>query len=179
MQKWQVDSSWTFFLDRDGVINERIFDGYVRDPKEFVFKPGVLEALKLLNSRNVRIIVVTNQQGVSRGWMSISNLEAIHSYMLQEIEHSGGRIDLCLSALNLKGEQPDRRKPNKAMALEAKVKFPEIDFERAVMIGDTDSDVLFGRNLGMRTVVIRSKEELTEKADLLVDGLLEFVKMLE
>jgi phosphoglycolate phosphatase-like HAD superfamily hydrolase len=64
------------------------------------------------------------------------------------------------------------------MALEAQRQFPEIDFSRAVMVGDTDSDIRFGRELGMRTVLVESKEETTAVPDLSVNSLLELMNKL-
>lgn len=176
--EWQPDDSWTLFLDRDGVINERIFGAYVTCPEEFVFKVGVKESLRKLASLFGRIIVVTNQQGVAKQLMSASNLSEVHRYMMDQVNRSGGRIDYCLAATNRQGEQPDRRKPGPSMAEEAKELFPEIDFEKAVMVGDTDSDIRFGKNLGMRTVLVLSEENTQEKADVEVESLAEFVKIL-
>jgi phosphoglycolate phosphatase-like HAD superfamily hydrolase len=61
------------------------------------------------------------------------------------------------------------------MALEAKLQFPEIEFSKALMVGDTDSDIRFGRELGMKTVLVESKEETTAVPDLTVNSLLELM----
>jgi D-glycero-D-manno-heptose 1,7-bisphosphate phosphatase len=172
MKNLNVDKSWTLFLDRDGVINERIFGGYVTSADQFKFLPGVLEFLKEVESLFGKIVVVTNQQGVAKGLMSERNLNAVHEFMIEEIHSSGGRIDKVYAATNLKGAEVDRRKPNVPMALEAKRDF-DIDFERSIMVGDTDSDILFGKNLGMKTVLIRSAEITNEKADYTVNSLAE------
>ena len=95
--------------------------------------------------------------------------------MITEVSRCGGRIDAVYSAIDLKTASPNRRKPNSAMALEAKLKFPEIDFSKAVMVGDTDSDIRFGRELGMKTVLVESKEETTAVPDLKVNSLLELM----
>ena len=74
---WNVDSSWTLFIDRDGVINERIFDGYVLSKEDFVFKNGVLEVSKSLFSKFKHVILVTNQQCVGKGWIGMEHLDNI------------------------------------------------------------------------------------------------------
>lgn len=168
---WGIDKGWTLFLDRDGVINQRIFGAYVRSVEEFRFKSDFLAIAGFLAEKFDRIIVVTNQQGISKGLMTESNLSEIHRYMMEVINVVSGRIDHIFYAANAKGEFPDRRKPNPAMALEAKKLFPEIDFSKSVMVGDTDSDLRFGRDLGMKTVLVRSEEIVYEKADLIVDNL--------
>lgn len=171
-----LDSSWTLFLDRDGVINERIFDGYVTEIDEFIFRKDFLEAIPSLSQRFGRIIVVTNQQGVGKGLMSERNLLAIHNYMVDEIQKCGGRIDAVFAATNLKGSLNDRRKPQTAMGLEAKAKFPEIDFSKSVMIGDTDSDISFGKNLGMKTACLLSDEKISIQADFELKNLTDWIK---
>ena len=65
----KIDKSWTLFLDRDGVINVRLIDDYVKNINEFEFLPGVLEAFKIFSEKFGRIIIVTNQQGVGKGLM--------------------------------------------------------------------------------------------------------------
>ena len=68
---WNLDSSWTLFLDRDGVINERNFEGYILDKKSFIFKKGVLEVSASLFSKFKYVIVVTNQQCVGKGLIPV------------------------------------------------------------------------------------------------------------
>lgn len=176
---WEIDDNWTLFLDRDGVINERIFGGYVTAPSDFVFRTDFLDVIPGLSEKFRRIFIVTNQQGIAKGLMEKRNLLEIHDFMLSEIEKHGGRIDEIFFASNLKGEHPDRRKPGAVMALEAKEIYPEIDFERSLMIGDTDSDIRFGKNLGMKTVLLRSEEKIVEKADLEIDSLTELINVLK
>lgn len=154
MHDWNIDKGWTLFLDRDGVINRRIPDGYVTRWEEFEFLPGVLIALKTFSRIFGRIIVVSNQQGIGKGIMTEHDLELIHSSMIRQVEGAGGRIDLVLHSPHRKEEGSLMRKPNTGMALEAKKIFPEIDFARSVMVGDSASDMLFGRNAGMKTVFI-------------------------
>src|SRR5512138_3466318 len=154
LRDWNIDRNWTLFLDRDGVINRRIVGGYVTAWEEFEFLPGVLEALKILGRRFGRIIVVSNQQGVGKGLMTSADVEKIHSSMVRQVEGARGRIDLVLFSPHLDSEESLMRKPNTGMALEAAQWFPEIEFGRSVMAGDSASDMRFGKNAGMKTVLI-------------------------
>lgn len=178
LRDWNIDASWTLFLDRDGVINRRIVDGYVTRWDEFEFLPGVLEALKALSRAFSRIIIVSNQQGIGKGIMTAEEVERIHSSMVRQIEGARGRIDLVLYSPHLKEEGSPMRKPGIGMALEAKKKFPEIDFARSVMAGDSASDMMFGRNAGMKTVLIsndrQSMEQIPEMYDLVFPDLFAF-----
>lgn len=178
MLDWQIDNTWTLFLDRDGVINKRNFDGYITAVEDFEFLPEAEAAISGLSRMFNRIIVVTNQQGIGKNLMTERNLFEIHSYMSDRVYEAGGKIDKCYFAPNLIGAEDDMRKPGPVMAELAKMEFPEIEFERSIMIGDTDSDILFGRNLGMKTVKVISTEKTKEKADLEVNSLFEFLKYL-
>ena len=167
----------TLFLDRDGVINERIWGGYVRSAQEFIFLPRVPEAIALLSQSFDYIFVVTNQQGVAKGLMNERNLSEIHSLMCDEIEKSGGKITACYAATELKDDPASTRKPLPAMGLQAQKDYPGIDFQQAVMVGDTDSDILFGRNLGMKTVRVKTDEAIGVAADHTVNDLYEFARL--
>jgi histidinol-phosphate phosphatase family protein len=155
-----IDSSWTLFLDRDGVINDEIKDGYVLRWDMFHFSTGVLPALATLAGKFGRIIMVTNQRCIGRGLLTEDGLQTIHTNMLDTITVHGGRIDKIYYCPDIDSNSPCR-KPNNAMALQAKTDFPDIDFSKAVMVGNTLSDMQFGKNQGMTTVFIPStKPEL-------------------
>ena len=179
ISNWGINNTWSLFLDRDGVINKRIFGGYITSVEEFEFLPGVEDAIKQFTDSFHLVFVVTNQQGIAKGIMSERNLLEIHNYMCDQVYLKGGRIEKCYFAPNLKGAEDDMRKPSSAMADLAKMEFPEIDFKCCVMIGDTDTDIEFGKNLGMKTVRIKTEEPININADLTVSGLDEFAKMIK
>jgi D-glycero-D-manno-heptose 1,7-bisphosphate phosphatase len=145
----------TLFLDRDGVVNEEIRDGYVLRPDMFHFSEGVLAAMPLLAKHFSRIVMVTNQRCIGRGLLTVAGLQEIHAHMLQQIELHGGRIDKIYFCPDLDNSSPCR-KPATGMGLQALQDFPDIDFADAVMVGNTLSDMQFGKTLGMQTVFIPS-----------------------
>jgi histidinol-phosphate phosphatase family protein len=175
IKNWNIDSSWSLFLDRDGVINERIWNGYVLDYEHFVFKAHTLAALKFLTQYFSYTIIVTNQQCVSKKLITSEELEEIHDQMLAEITQFGGKINCVFAATESKGKNPFRRKPNNLMGLEAQEMFPNIDFNKSIMIGDTDTDIEFGKNLGMKTILIKSEEKNTIQADFEISNLIELI----
>jgi D-glycero-D-manno-heptose 1,7-bisphosphate phosphatase len=179
MLNWQIDSSWTLFLDRDGVINERIMGGYVTNIDEFFFLQGVPEAIATFTPLFSNIFVITNQQGIAKKLMTERNLLDIHSYMIEELSKNKGKITKCYFAPGFKNEENSSRKPNPTMGLLAQKEYPTIDFNKSIMVGDTDSDIKFGKNLGMKTIRIRTEEKITIEADFTFDSLLEFAKILE
>jgi len=151
----KIDKSWTLFLDRDGVINYENPGTYVRNWDEFIFYPQTPEHIAYFNIRFQRLILVTNQRGISRGLMTIPDLENIHQNMEKKIEEKGGKIDRIYFCLDADATSPCR-KPNPGMALQAAVDFPEIDLKKSLMVGNNMSDMLFGRNAGMKTVFLRT-----------------------
>jgi histidinol-phosphate phosphatase family protein len=143
----------TLFLDRDGVINHLRPNDYVKTWAEFEFLPDVFEALAKWSKQFKHIIVVTNQRGVGKGLMTVQNLNEIHDKMIVETKRHGGRIDKIYYCTALDDTNPNR-KPNIGMALQAKQDFPDIDFSRSVMIGDSDSDMEFAKKCKMKGVEV-------------------------
>ena len=151
---WPIDKTWTLFLDRDGVINERRSGDYVTKWEEFVFLPGVKAAMAKLSGIFGTIVVVSNQQGIGKGLMCINDVEWIHRQMKNEISAAGGRIDKVYYCPYLESEKHPDRKPGTGMAFKAKNDFPSIDFHNSVMVGDDPADMIFGKKLAMLTVFV-------------------------
>ncbi len=169
-----IDKSWTLFLDRDGVINKKLENDYVKHWIEFEFLEGVIDALKSLNARFGIIVVVTNQQGIGKGLYRTEDLELIHKNMIYEIEYLGGRIDKVYFSPYLNSENHSTRKPGIGMALEAKNDFPSIDFSKSIIVGDSLSDMEFGRNVGMKTAFISEDKINDARIDFQFSSLAEF-----
>ena len=148
MGRFDDEAFDTLFLDRDGVIHRLRPNDYVKNWEEFEFMPGMLDRLARWSGRFRRILVVTNQRGVGKGIMSLDDLNRIHDRMIEEIEHHGGRIDRVYFCTALSPDDPNR-KPQTGMAQQARIDFPDIDFARSLMIGDSESDRQFARNAGM------------------------------
>ena len=163
-----IDASWTLFLDRDGVINEDNIHGYILNWAEFRFYPGVLEAMKLFSGLFNHILIVTNQRGVGKGLMPLAELDLIHRNMSTAVAETGGRIDGVYYCTAVNNDDPER-KPNPGMALRAKERFPSISFQKSIMVGNTSSDMEFGRAIGAYTVYIHTREDKVP-ADHLVDA---------
>jgi histidinol-phosphate phosphatase family protein len=164
-----VDKTWTLFLDRDGVINRRIVGGYVKSWDELGFLPRVLDAIPVFSGLFGRIIIVSNQQGVGKGFMTHEDVDRIHSKMVSEIVLQGGRIDAAYFAPQLASERSIMRKPDVGMALKARRQFPEIRFKKSIMAGDSLSDMIFGKRLGMVTVFISGEAAIPLQHPSLVD----------
>lgn len=141
------------FLDRDGVINRKAASHeYIKKWEEFEFLSGVKIALKKLSNTNYKIIVLTNQRGISRGKMSLKDLNNIHSNMLKEIKISGGRVDSIFFCPHDIGKC-DCRKPSPGMLDKAVEKF-NIDLKSSWIVGDSDSDIELGKSRNCKTIYI-------------------------
>lgn len=165
----QIDSDWTLFLDRDGVINHEKYLDYIHKWEEFVFYEGVKEAIQIFAQKFRYIFVVTNQKGVARGLTKEADLLTIHRNMADEIAKAGGRIDKVYYCGDLDETSPNR-KPNPGMGLQAKKEFPLISFDKAIMVGNTLGDMEFGRNLGTKTVFLPTTKPNTDLTDSRIDA---------
>lgn len=153
------------FLDRDGVLNTLRRNDYVKSPDELEVLPGVPEAMALLRQQFDRIFIVTNQQGIGKGLMTEDDLDAIHAKLLAAI----GPVDRIYHCPELERAHSFRRKPNIGMALQARHDFPDIKLKESVMIGDSRTDMLFGRRCGMTTVLVGDNSDVALSDPYLVD----------
>ncbi|WP_421740049.1 D-glycero-alpha-D-manno-heptose-1,7-bisphosphate 7-phosphatase [Caulobacter sp.] len=142
------------FLDRDGVLN--IDHGYVSDPARLDWIDGAREAVAALTRAGLRVMVVTNQSGVGRGYFDEAAMHRFHAEMQRQLAPLGGRIeafyfaphheDAAVEAYRV-ADHPDR-KPNPGMLLRG-LADSGLTPAQAVIIGDKDSDVEAGRRAGM------------------------------
>ena len=177
-----IDNSWTLFLDRDGVINFERNNDYVKAWEEFKFYDESIKALPLLAAKFTTIVITTNQKGVGKGIMTENSLQTIHHNMVGEIVKLGGRIDHIFYCTDLDNDSINR-KPQPGMALQAKEKFPSIDFSKSIMVGNRTSDMEFGRNAGLHTVFLATTHPETAYPNPLIDyrfnHLLEFANAIQ
>ncbi len=148
------------FIDRDGVINQDPMAAntrkeYITDWPEFHFLPGVLEALKRLTKNGYKIIIVSNQAGVGKGIYTKDKLDEITKNMLREIEAAGGKIHSVQYCIHTKEDNCDCRKPNTGLFKKA-IEGLSVDFTNTYFIGDTKRDILAGKKIGCRTILVLS-----------------------
>ncbi len=159
-----VDSSWTLFLDRDGVLNIEKDQDYIRNVNEFQFYPEVPFYLSALRSNFQRIVVVTNQRGIGRNLMTENDLHEIHIHLNDALKSHAGWIDAFYYATSIDNADPFR-KPNTGMGLQAQLEYPEINFSKSIMVGNNISDMEFGHQLGMKTIFVETTKKLPQVID--------------
>lgn len=173
----KAKTNWSLFLDRDGVINKRRPDDYVKNWDEFRFLPHVLFTLHKFNSLFNHILVVTNQAGIGKGLMTELDLTIIHKNAKKVIRKHGGRIDAFYHCPALSETIPNCRKPATVMGNWAKKEFSDIDFSHSIMVGDSTSDIYFGKGLGMITVLISDTERPDVQPDFICNDLHQFYRI--
>jgi len=152
----------TLFMDRDGVINVKLEERYVRNSNEFEFMQGALVAISKLSKLFKRILIVTNQQGIGKGIMTEDDLNLLHSFMTSEIGKLNGKIDKIYFCPHLDTENCNCRKPNPGMINQAIADFPEIDRQNSYLIGDSDSDIEAGNRMNLNTVKVDNEYTLAK-----------------
>lgn len=162
------------FLDRDGtIIVDKV---YLNNPEEVEFIEGVKYGLKELVSLGFKIVIVTNQSGVARGLVKIENLDIIHKRIKEELKSEGVEIFKIYYCPHLPQENCECRKPKLGMIKEIE---HLIDKKRSFMIGDKETDVEFGKNLGIKTILITEDKDVISKADYLVNSFKDAVRIIK
>ncbi len=141
-------------LDRDGVINHDS-DQYIKSPKEWAPIDGSLEAIARLCRADYRVMVVTNQSGVSRGLFTVDTLNKIHVHMLERIHQKGGEIDAIFFCPHGPDDGCDCRKPKPAMLLDLAERL-KINLSAVPAVGDSLRDLQAARSVNALPVLVRT-----------------------
>ena len=157
------------FLDRDGVINENVDGDYVRSWDAFRFLPDTREAIARLTSAGIPVVVVSNQQGVGKGLMDASDVEAIHERMLEEMRAAGGEIAAVLYCPHLESEGCECRKPKPGLLTRGAAELG-LDLAQSYFVGDAASDVAAARAAGCRPVLVLTGRGREARDALQADG---------
>jgi D-glycero-D-manno-heptose 1,7-bisphosphate phosphatase len=139
------------FIDRDGTIIEDA--DYCSHPEQVKVFPGVPEALRRLKSKGFKLIVITNQSGIGRGFFTVGQYRAVESEVSRQLGH--GLIDATYFCPDVPGQHSSDRKPSPGMILQAQREH-QIDLARSFFVGDKEIDVECGRNAGVRTIRVQT-----------------------
>ena len=143
-------------LDRDGVLNREAPEaGYIREPGEFFWLPGALEALALLRGAGLHLSVATNQSGVGRGLMTLTQLEAIHERMRNEAAANGGALDTVLFCPHAPDDGCECRKPAPGLIREALAR-SGIGATESLVVGDDRRDLEAASRAGVQAALVRT-----------------------
>ena len=137
------------FFDRDGTLMTDV--NYCDDPKNVFLHPGVREALGRLKAAGFKNIVITNQSGIGRGYMTVEQYRAVEAEVLRQI--GADLLEATYFCPDTPSQPSTRRKPEPGMVLEA-VEEHHIDLSRSFFVGDKSSDIECGRRAGVRTIFV-------------------------
>ncbi|OPX20934.1 MAG: D-glycero-beta-D-manno-heptose-1,7-bisphosphate 7-phosphatase [Desulfobacca sp. 4484_104] len=139
------------FLDRDGTINEEM--GYVNHPSRFQLLPASVGAIARLNQAGIKVVLVTNQSGVARGYFPSSLMDQIHQHLQQELRQGGAYLD----GIYVCQHSPDAgcacRKPRAGLLQQAAQEM-DIDLKRSFVVGDRYIDIELAANAGARGILV-------------------------
>jgi histidinol-phosphate phosphatase family protein len=167
----KIDQTWTLFLDRDGVINKRVPNEYITKWEDFRLEPKAIEAIVAASNIVKYVIVVTNQAGLQKQLMTEEALLDIHQKLMSAVAEKGGKIAEIYYCPHKAFTRCGCRKPAIGMGTQAKIDFPDLDFSKSIMVGDSISDIEFGKALGMKTVLVEGKlEEMALQRQVFVDA---------
>jgi histidinol-phosphate phosphatase family protein len=160
----------TVILDRDGVLNRRPPRAeYVRRPDEFHWLPGSLDALRLFREAGWRVVVVSNQAGVARGVMTMSDLEEVNGAMRSEAVEAGGHIEQVYVCPHGWDDGCDCRKPKPGMLFAAQRDF-QLDLTRTYFVGDDERDAQAADAASAKSILVDGEFDLLHHAQLLISG---------
>ena len=177
------------FIDRDGTLN--VEKDYLYKISDFEFVPGAPDAVRLLNEHGFKVIVISNQSGIARGFYTPNDVHLLHDHIQRELRKEKAHIDAFFycphhpeGAIEEFRKDCECRKPKPGMILKAVEKF-KLDLEDCFVVGDHLSDVKLKAELPIKAILVltghgqKALTELTTKniqPDMIVENLLEAAK---
>lgn len=141
------------FLDRDGTLNRDRAGVYITSPEQLRIYAGVPAALRRLAAKGYRLVVLTNQSGVARGYMSLAQARRINLKLVRELKKAGVRLDAVYFCPHGPDDGCGCRKPRTGLIREAARELA-IDLERSFVAGDKASDLDLARAAGIKGLLV-------------------------
>jgi len=178
LNNYSAPVSKAVFLDRDGTINVNNPE-YTSRIEDFKFFPESITALKKLSKGSFKIIIITNQSGIGRGYFKEKDLKKLHNWMVKELKKKGIRIDKIYYCPHKPSDNCLCRKPKPGMIMKA-VKDFNLSLNESWLAGDGENDVILGRKTNLKTIKIGKKmpKELKIEPNYHAKNLLEAVNII-
>jgi len=167
------------FLDRDGTINKNRPE-YLYKKEDFKFTPYAISALQKLSKTDYKIIILTNQSGIGRGYFTKRDLKKLHKWMIEELKKKNIRIDKIYYCPHHPKDNCSCRKPKIGLLMKA-VKDLDISLNESRIVGDDDRDIIMGREANVKTIKLGKmvSKRLKIKPNYYAKNLLEAVKIIQ
>ena len=154
-------SNKTIFLDHDGVVNKEI--NYLHKIKDCEFIPGIFEACNYFQDIGFKIIIVTNQSGIARGYFTESDYHKLTSWMLKQLKKNDIDILDIFHCPHGPESNCECRKPKPGMLIAAKNKH-NINMKESWMIGDSERDIIAASSAGItNTILVKSGHKIDKE----------------
>jgi D-glycero-D-manno-heptose 1,7-bisphosphate phosphatase len=178
-------SASAVFLDRDGTLIEEV--GYLDRVERVALYPWSVDAVRALNRSGLRVVLVTNQSGIARGFFTEAIVDEVHGRIASQLEAGGARIDAYYycphhpdGKIAQYARRCDCRKPSPGLVDRAARELG-VDPRRSFVVGDRWLDVQLARAVGARGLLVRTGYGRTEEskqpegveADAVVNNLIE------
>jgi len=151
------------FLDRDGTINQDI--GYIDSPERLFIIDGAASAIKRLNSKGFRVVVITNQSGVGRGYFTKEAADSVNKKLEEILKREGAHLDGIYYCPHHPDDNCECRKPRIGLLEKAKNDLA-IDFKKSYVIGDKGSDIEIAQSIGGKGILVLTGSGKDEKQKL-------------
>lgn len=143
------------FLDRDDTLNHDT--GYLSDPEKVKIKKNVIEGLIRLKNAGYNFIVITNQSGVGRGYFNVEKVYAVNKRIKKILKKENIKIEKFYFCPHAPIDNCNCRKPKIGLFKQVKKDY-KVDVKKSYMIGDKCSDINFGENAGLQTILLKSNK---------------------
>jgi D-glycero-D-manno-heptose 1,7-bisphosphate phosphatase len=148
------------FFDRDGIVNNEESNYYIHKVDDFELNAGIIEAMKRLQELGYLLIIITNQGGISKGFYSASDVEAVHFKMLSELNSNGLNVtEIYYCPHHSDNENCLCRKPKSLMLEKAIARF-NLDASQSFFIGDRETDRQAGEGAGVKTILLKANTNM-------------------
>jgi len=161
------------FLDRDGTINEEIY--YLHEPEKFELRPNTIEGLKEMMAMGFKLAVITKQAGIGLGYYTKEDFYRVNKEMFRHLSPHKIIIDRVYFCPHSKGDKCGCRKPGTDLFKRAEKEL-NLDLKGSWMIGDRETDILAGKKIGCKTILIKSDIKTETEPDYCADDLLDAAK---
>jgi D-glycero-D-manno-heptose 1,7-bisphosphate phosphatase len=140
-------------LDRDGTLN--VERDHLTEPDQVELVPGAAAGVRLLTDLGLRVIVVSNQSAIGRGWLTEEVLDRIHARLSELLSAEGASVDAFFVCPHRPEEGCECRKPAPGLAVQAATHYTG-DLSSSFVVGDQASDIELGHRIGATSILVRT-----------------------
>lgn len=161
-----------FFLDKDGVLVDNSWYPSII-PSDKILESDVLSGLKYIQERGYKLIIISNQPWIANGRKTQEEIEKTFINLKEKFLSFGIKINDYFYCPHQSSDKCECKKPKTGLIREVLKKY-DINFLDSFMVGDTDLDIIFGKNIGVKTVLVltgRGKDFQNSGSDYIIKNL--------